>query len=118
MAVNKGIQKSSFGRLPDGTEIELHTLTNANGLSCKIATYGGIMTELQAPDRERNFTNIVLGYERLQGYLDGKFYMGAIVGRVANRIANASFTLNGKTYPLAANDGPHRSEERRAGKQR
>ena len=65
------------------------------------------MTELQAPDRERNFTNIVLGYERLQGYLDGKFYMGAIVGRVANRIANASFTLNGKTYPLAANDGPH-----------
>jgi aldose 1-epimerase len=51
--------------------------------------------------------NILLGYDSLQGYLDGKFYMGAIIGRVANRIANASFLLNGKTYTLAANDGPH-----------
>ncbi len=107
MAVRKGIQKSSFGRLPNGTEIDLYTLTNANGLSCKICTYGGIMTEFQAPDREGNFTNIVLGYDRLEDYLEGKDYRGAIIGRVANRIANASFTLNGKTYPLAANLGPH-----------
>jgi aldose 1-epimerase len=107
MAVSKGIQKSSFGQLPDGTEIDLYTLTNANGLSCKITTYGGTVTEIQTPDREGRFANIVLGYDRLEDYLKGKDYRGAIIGRVANRIANASFTLNGKTYPLAANDGPN-----------
>ena len=105
--MSKGIQKSSFGQLPDGTEIDLYTLTNANGLSCKIITYGGTITELQVPDREGKFANIVLGYDRLEDYLEGRDYRGAIIGRVANRIANASFTLNGKTYPLAANDGPN-----------
>jgi aldose 1-epimerase len=107
MAVSKGIQKTGFGRLPDGTEIDLYTLTNANGLSCKIITYGGTITEIQTPDREGNFANIVLGYDRLEDYLAGKDYRGAIIGRVANRIANASFPLNGKTYALAANDGPN-----------
>jgi aldose 1-epimerase len=107
MAVSKGIQKSSFGQLPDGTEIDLYTLTNANGLSCKIITYGGTITEINTPDREGKFANIVLGYDRLEDYLEGKDYRGAIIGRVANRIANASFTLDGKTYPLAANDGPN-----------
>lgn len=105
--MSKGIKESSFGHLPDGTEIDLYTLTNANGLSCKIMTYGGTITEIQTPDREGKFTNIVLGYDTLEEYLAGKDYRGAIIGRVANRIANASFTLNGKTYPLAANDGPN-----------
>jgi aldose 1-epimerase len=107
MAVSKGIQKSSFGQLPDGTEIDLYTLTNANGLSCKIMTYGGTITEINTPDLEGKFANIVLGYDRLEDYLKGKDYRGAIIGRVANRIANASFTLNGKTHALAANDGPN-----------
>jgi len=107
MAVSKGIQKSSFGQLPDGTEIDLYTLTNANGLSCKIITYGGTITEINTPDRDGKFANIVLGYDKLEDYLNGKDYRGAIIGRVANRIANASFTLNGKTYVLAANDGPN-----------
>jgi aldose 1-epimerase len=105
--MSKGIQKSSFGCLPDGTEIDLYTLANANGLSCKIITYGGIITEIQAPDRDGKFANIVLGYDRLEDYVAGKDYRGAIIGRVANRIAKASFSLDGKTYALAANDGPN-----------
>lgn len=105
--MSKGIEKSGFGRLPSGTEIDLYTLTNANGLSCKIITYGGTITELRAPDRHGNFGNIVLGYDRLEGVLADTAYKGAIVGRVANRIAGASFKLNGKTYKLAANNGPN-----------
>lgn len=105
--MSKGIQKSSFGHLLDGTEIDIYTLTNANGLSCKIMTYGGIITEIRTPDRNGKFANIVLGYDRLEDYLEGKDYRGAIIGRVANRIRNAEFKLGGKTYKLAANDGPN-----------
>lgn len=105
--MSKGIQKSSFGHLPDGTEIDIYTLTNANGLSCKIMTYGGTVTEIRTPDRNGNFANIVLGYDRLEDYLEGKDYRGAIIGRVANRIRNAEFKLGGKTCKLAANDGPN-----------
>jgi hypothetical protein len=79
--VSKGIQKSSFGQLPDGTEIDLYTLTNANGLSCKIITYGGTITELNVPDREGKFANIVLGYDRWriiwQGMIIGARSLGA-----------------------------------------
>lgn len=104
-ALGKGIQKSSFGRLADGTEIELYTLTNSGGMSCKIITYGGIVTEVLARDREGKLGNIVLGHERLEDYVADTAYLGAIIGRVANRIANASFELNGKTYTLTANEG-------------
>jgi aldose 1-epimerase len=103
--VAASVEKSIFGRMPDGTEIEQYTLTNANGLSCKIITYGGTMTELRAPDRNGQFANIVLGYAKLEEYLAGEDYRGAIIGRVANRIAGASFTLDGKTCKLPANDG-------------
>jgi aldose 1-epimerase len=103
--MNKGILKSLFGHLPDGTEIDLYTLTNANGLRCKIITYGATITEIRAPDRAGHFANIVLSYDSLEEYLNGKDYRGATVGRVANRIARACFTLNGKTHTLAVNDG-------------
>jgi len=106
-AMSRGIRKSSFGRLPDGPEIDLYTLTNANGLSVKIMNYGATLVEIQTPDRHGKFANIILGYETLEEYVNGKDYRGAIIGRVANRIAGASFTLDGKTYQLAANDGPN-----------
>lgn len=105
--MSKGIQKSSFGRLPDGTEIDLYTLTNANGLTCKIMNYGATIVEIQTPDRNGKFANIILGYDTLEEYVNGKDYRGAVIGRVANRIRGASFELAGKTYKLAANDGPN-----------
>jgi aldose 1-epimerase len=87
--------------------VELYTLTNRNGLVAKITTYGAALTEMHVPDRTGRLADVVAGFETLDGYLKGAPYFGAIVGRVANRIANAEFTLNGTRYTLAANDKPH-----------
>ena len=95
-----------FGTI-EGMPVDLYTLTNANGLVAKITNYGAIVTELHVPGRDGRLADVVLGFERLDGYLKGHPYFGAIVGRVANRIRNAEFTLEGRRYPLAANDGPH-----------
>ncbi|MDB6123288.1 MAG: mro [Pedosphaera sp.] len=103
---HKGIQKSSFGKLPDGKEVDLYTLTNTNGLVCKIITYGAIITELHVPDRNGKLTDVILGYDTLPQLLQGGV-RGAIVGRVANRIAKGRFTLDGHTYTLAVNNGPN-----------
>jgi aldose 1-epimerase len=103
--MGKGMQKSSFGASRDGREIHLYTMTNAHGLRCSVATYGATLTELRAPDREGRWANLILAYPRLEDYENGKAYLGAIIGRVANRIGQARFVLDGKTYALAANDG-------------
>jgi aldose 1-epimerase len=95
-----------FGKLGD-TPVQIYTLTNRNGLIAKITDYGAIVTELHVPDRTGRLADVVSGFETLDGYLKGAPYFGAIVGRVANRIANAEFTLDGTRYPLAANDTPH-----------
>jgi aldose 1-epimerase len=95
-----------FGKVED-TPVQLYTLTNKNGLVAKITNYGAIITELHVPDRDGTLADIVLGFESLEGYLKGNTYFGAIVGRVANRIGNAEFTLEGKRYTLEANDKPH-----------
>ncbi len=105
--VQAGIKKQAFGKTPDGTAVELYTLTNANGMTAKIMTYGGIVTELHAPDRAGKMENVVLGFDNLADYLKGHPYFGALVGRVGNRIAGAKFTLDGKEYKLAANNGPN-----------
>ena len=97
--------KESFGKLPDGTPVDLYTLTNANGIEMKVITYGGIVTSLKTPDRNGQMGDIVLGYDNLQGYLDKSPFFGALIGRYGNRIGNAQFTLNGKTYQLPKNDG-------------
>lgn len=100
-----GIEKSSFGKTQDGKEVALYTLSNSKGMTVKIITYGGIITELYVPDRTGKINDVVLGFDNLDGYLKGHPYFGAIVGRYANRIAGAKFTLNGKEYTLAKNDG-------------
>jgi len=100
------ITTTSFGKLGEGP-VELYTLTNRNGLVAKITTYGAIVTEMHVPDRTGRLADVVAGFETLDGYLKGPPYFGAIVGRVANRIANAEFTLEGTRYTLAANDRPH-----------
>jgi aldose 1-epimerase len=101
-----GISKASYGKA-DGKPVDIYTLTNANGLVMKVITYGAIITELHTPDRGGKMADIVLGFENLDGYLKGSPYFGATVGRVANRIRDAKFELEGKTYQLAANNAPH-----------
>jgi aldose 1-epimerase len=105
--VQTTIQKMPFGTTADGTPVDLYVLTNAKGMQAKITTYGGIVTELLVPDKSNKSGNVVLGFDDLKGYLAGHPYFGAIIGRVANRIGMAKFTLDGKEYTLAANNGPN-----------
>ena len=95
-----------FGKVDD-TPVQLYTLTNKNGIVAKITNYGAIVTELHVPDKAGGLADIVLGFENLDGYVKGHPYFGAIVGRVANRIMNAAFTLDGRSYTLEPNDKPH-----------
>jgi aldose 1-epimerase len=101
------IQKRTFGKMPSGEEIEEYTLANVAGLTAKVITYGGILTELHVPDRHGQMADVVLGFDNLQQYLDGHPYFGCITGRVAGRLTGAQFSLENKTYPLAVNDPPN-----------
>jgi aldose 1-epimerase len=102
----QGVQVLPFGGT-DGRSVELYVLTGAGGLVAKVTTYGATLTELQVPDRAGRLGDVVLGFDSLGGYLGKEPFFGATVGRVGNRIANARFTLGGRTYRLAANDGPN-----------
>jgi aldose 1-epimerase len=99
------VKKEPFGTLPDGRTVDSYTLANKPGHEVRAITYGGIITSIRVPDRNGHLGDIVLGYDSLAGYLKATPYFGAIVGRYANRIAGARFTLDGKTYRLPANDG-------------
>lgn len=99
-----GIQQSDWGE-SDGKKVYLYTLTNKNGAQVKISNYGGTITSWIAPDSKGNKSNIVLGFDELKGYLAHPPYFGATVGRYGNRIAKGKFTLDGKTYNLAVNNG-------------
>ena len=101
------ISKQNFGTLPDGTAVEQYTLPGSKGAFCKIITYGATVTELHVPDKNGRLANVVLGFDNLAQYLGSHPYFGAICGRYANRIANGKFTLDGKTYSLAVNNGPN-----------
>ena len=101
------VTRAPFGKLPDGQGAEQFTLTNARGTEVRVITYGAIVTAIRTPDRSGQLDDIVLGFDSLAGYLGASPYFGAIVGRYANRIANAQFTLDGTTYRLAKNNGPN-----------
>jgi aldose 1-epimerase len=100
------ITKAPYGKV-DGQEVDLYTLTNKNGMVMKVTNYGVIVTELWAPDRNGKMADIVGGYENVDGYVKKTPYFGTTVGRVANRIKDAQFKLEGKAHKLAANNGPH-----------
>jgi aldose 1-epimerase len=102
-----GIKQRDFGKTPDGTPVELYTLTNKNGMTVKIMTYGAIITEIHVPDKEGKSADVVLGFNNLEQYLKGHPFFGAIAGRYANRIAKGQFTLDGQTYHLPVNNGPN-----------
>ena len=101
------VGKNSFGKLPDGTEIEQYTLRNAKGAIAKVVTYGATLTELWVPDKSGKNADVVLGFDKLDGYAGEHPYFGATIGRDANRIAKGKFTLDGKEYSLFLNNGPN-----------
>ena len=90
-----------------GRPVDLYTLTGAGGMEASVATYGGVIVRLAVPDRDGHATDVVLGYDSLDGYLKDQCYFGCVVGRVANRIGNARFTLDGVDYALDRNHGEH-----------
>jgi aldose 1-epimerase len=98
------MQKNIFGKLPDGQTVEQFTLTNANGIICKLLNYGATIASLEVPDAKGNPANVILGFDDLNGYLQNTFF-GSVCGRTANRIAGAKFSLDGKIYKLTANEG-------------
>ena len=93
-----------FGTMPDGTPVEEYTL-RGGALACSIITYGGALRTLTVPDRGENAVDVVLGFDTLEDYRSQDKYIGALVGRYANRIGNAVFPMNDKVFSLAANDG-------------
>ncbi len=99
------VRKQPFGKTADGTPVDLYTMESAGGLRVSITNYGGIIVSLYAPDRNGQLGDVVLGFERLDDYLKGHPYFGAIIGRYGNRIAKGRFTLDGVEYKLAQNNG-------------
>ena len=93
-----------FGIMPDGQEVEEITLKNGK-LSCSVLTYGGALRSLTVPDRRGRPVDVVLGFDSLEDYRRQDKYLGALIGRYANRIGGSRFSLNGAEYPLRANDG-------------
>jgi aldose 1-epimerase len=102
------VEKSNFGKTADGTPVELYTLKNKKGMVVKIMTRGATVVELHVPDKNGKSANVVLGFDNLAGYESkDNQHFGGTVGRVCNRIAKGKFTLDGKTYELAINNGPN-----------
>lgn len=98
------LTEKSFGSF-NGESVTEYTIINPSGMQVSIINYGGTVTKILAPDKNKQSGDVILGYDSLSGYLQkSNPYFGALVGRYANRIANAKFTLDGKTYTLAAND--------------
>ncbi len=94
-----------WGTTPSGENVKLFTLTA--GITVKISNYGGTIVSIQAPDRSGEMGEVVLGFDGLDGYINSGFYLGATIGRYANRIADGGFTLDGDVYELAKNNGPN-----------
>lgn len=100
-----GIARESFGFMPSGAAVDVFTLTNRSGMSVRVLELGGIVQSVRAPDRAGDFTEVVLGFDDLAGYLDDPNYTGALIGRYAGRIGGASLLLAGEAYALSDNAG-------------
>ena len=104
-AQTRGITRQTWGKTGAGEAVDLYTLTNGKGASVQIATLGGTVVSLKVPDKAGTLGDVVLGFDSLDGYLGAHPFFGVLVGRYGNRIAKAQFTLDGKTYTLAKNNG-------------
>jgi len=101
------IAKDVFGVTRHGIDVDRYTLTNTSGLTLRVMTYGATVTELRAPDRNGRLDDVVLGFDRLEQYETESPYFGCVIGRVAFRIVNGRFDLDGQSYRLALNNGAH-----------
>ncbi|OOM76826.1 aldose 1-epimerase precursor [Clostridium puniceum] len=99
------IEKKLFGTMANGEEVYIYTLKNSKGMTAEICTYGATIVSTKVPDKNGKFHDVMLGYDNLDGYLKGDKFFGALIGRFGNRIQYGKFTLNGKGYQLAQNDG-------------
>jgi aldose 1-epimerase len=99
------VKKQTFGKTADGTAVDLYVLTNKSGMEVAITNYGGTVTALKVPDRNGRLGDVLLGFDTLDGYLGEHPHFGGTIGRYGNRIARGAFTLDGKHYTLARNNG-------------
>jgi aldose 1-epimerase len=103
---NSQMKQEIYGKMPDGSEVKIFTLTNKNGLKARVTEYGAILVSMETPDKSGKSADITHGYDTLDGWLTNTSYFGATVGRFGNRIAHGKFTLDGKEYTLATNNDP------------
>ncbi|MBB3104465.1 aldose epimerase family protein [Azomonas macrocytogenes] len=103
------LQQAPYGTTTDGQEVSQYTLKNTHGIVVKFISYGGILTDINTPDRQGKLANIALGFSSLKDYEqhNGSIHFGSLIGRYANRIAAGRFTLNGQTYQLPINNAPN-----------
>jgi len=101
------VTQAPFGILPDGQQVSVFTLTNRQGMQVKVLDFGAIISEIHVPDRDGNFADVVLGFDRLEPYLQNSAFLGAVIGRFGNRLAQGRFSLDGKDYQLAVNNAPN-----------
>lgn len=101
------IERAPFGTLPGGEAVEVFTLANANGVRVRVIGYGGAVVSVHTPDRDGVMGDVVLGCDTLADYVASEFYLGALIGRCANRIARGRFTLDGREHRLPVNNGPN-----------
>ena len=101
------LDRAPYGTAQGGQSVEIFTMTNDHGLRVRFLSLGGVITEIDVPDRAGRPEDIVLGLNNLREYETLPGHFGAITGRYANRIGGAQFTLNGQTYHLIANNGPN-----------
>ena len=111
-AVAGTIDKKPFGAMPDGTTVEVYTLSNDQKMSVQILTYGGVVHAIEVPDRDGKLGNVALGFAKLEDYLTKSPYFGNITGRYANRIAKGAFTLDGTTLQVRHQQWAERAARR------
>src|SRR5688500_3565957 len=101
----RDVRREPFGITSDGRAVERFTLTSASGLTIAVLSFGGVIQSILAPDRSGRLADVTLGYDTLPEYEKDKSYLGALVGRYANRIRGGRFSLDGRDYTLAQNAG-------------
>ena len=102
-ALPAGVRREPFGAMPDGQVVERFTIVSPSGVSIAVLSYGGVIQSILLPDRRGELADVALGYDTLEEYRADRSYFGALVGRYANRIRGARFSLDGREYVLAAN---------------
>ncbi|MGK5024765.1 aldose epimerase family protein [Janthinobacterium sp. RB2R34] len=101
------VTSTPFGTLPDGSAATAYTLINRHGMQVKVLDFGAIISEIHVPDRDGKLADVVLGFDSIEPYLANSAFLGAVIGRFGNRIANGQFSLDGSSYQLAINNAPN-----------